>query len=298
MNGFPNPPRYRTRPTHPRFIVGHSLEQIQKLSRIQGNRELVEYGSYAREHGLSLILGEFTQTAEQFRAALEKDAAFFKERYDITLYHVITPEDYRNDRIRLEQGVPARPSLRMPWGERSNFLVPQLWFIDKDTGIATNLRAMTQRCDEWDGKIDLNDYLFDVELLRVNEPTALTGQVYDRESVELILTADDFQTRVREGLVMGTLGGPFANNRNDRPVDFTNINLNNVAFRVLEAELKDDTVIGSVKFIGPMAEAARALTYGEDFVFGLRGVVTKTFVDGVAHNKVQGIVTWDMVTPR
>lgn len=289
-------PRWRARATHPRLILAHSLEQVHKLARIQGGRTPVEYGTYAREHDLSLP-SDTDRSLEEHRDALQKDVEFYNGRFDAVLYHVITESDWNNDRIRMVQGVPAGPSLRTPWAERSNFLAPQIWFIDKDD-VATNLRAQNEVADQWGGKIDLGNYQFDVEVLRLGTPTALTGQIYDREAAETVLNSEGFQKRLKEGLVLGTLGGPLASARNDRPVDFNNVNLHDVALRVNHVELRDDAIIGDIQFVGPQAEAARALTYGEDYVYGLRAVVVKKIEDGVHYNKIQGIVTWDMVATR
>lgn len=279
-------PRWRTRATHPRLIVAHSLDQVLKLARIQGGRAPVEYAAYAREHGLSLTR-EPGRTLEEHRDALQKDVEFYNGRFDAVLYHVLTEADHN----RTPQGLPAVPGLKLPWAERSNFLAPQMWFIEKD-GVAVNLRAQSQMADQWGGKINLNDYHIDIELLRTEEPTALTGEIYARESVERVIESEQFQERVRNKQLLGMLA-PIPSGLDIMKLDFSQ-----VACRVTRAEMVDGVVRGDVELVGPQAEKVREMVYGRDYTFGARIFVgmEKEREDGTKCRYVRNLVTWDIVS--
>lgn len=284
----------KTRRAFPRLIVAQSLEQVQKLAKIQGGPVPQEYIPYAKEHGLTLT--NIGRGVLENKAAAEKDIQFHLSGEEVVLYHIRTDEDRERDDTLIHQGQFAGKVMYLPWAEKTNFIATQMWYIN-DNGLATNLRSRTATCDAWGGMIDLTEYLVDVELLTTDAPTALTGKTYSGKSVAVALAKPMFTKRLADGEIRGTLGGPRKSGPSFTQDDFLTVRERDVAFRLVNVRQEGNSVLGVIKFEGPYAEALRKLSYPEDYVFGMRAMTYTAITADGPIQQIDKILTWDAVPP-
>lgn len=140
---------------------------------------------------------------------------------------------------------------------------------------------------------------YSVELLRADEPTALTGKIYDGKSVRDVIQSDHFMKRVSEGRLRGTIGGP-SKKADMEMIDLTSIDESSVGFTITDVTMNGNVVMGKVRPAGPQGETFKTLLDGGPVAFGMRAIV-KTSTDpatATTVNAVRSIVTWDLVTPH
>ncbi len=143
-----------------------------------------------------------------------------------------------------------------------------------------------------------DDGCYIVELLRTDEPTALTGKIYDGNSVRDVIQSEHFLHRVSDGLLRGTIGGPFKK-ADAQMDDLTSIDESSVGFSITDVSMNGNVVTGKVRPAGPKGETFKELLDNGPVAFGMRAIVKprKEPATATTVNEVRSIITWDLVSP-